>query len=163
MLIESINAPMSIQLSTVLSCRLCVSFPARRNSPLFPLLIDTRMNVHPSILNLRAIRDRQGKVNKYSNTLGRWVSDFLPETTDEQANPSIALSSRGQRADKTANVVPGREDTPTVSSGTYIFSPLSPGSRRLALFLSFLVHSPSVLSTATATTLSNTLSSAVGD
>ncbi|KAJ7616067.1 hypothetical protein FB45DRAFT_801682 [Roridomyces roridus] len=50
-LIQPINAPMSIQISTVLCCRL--------------------------ILNLRAANDNRMSVKKFSNTRGRWVTDIL--------------------------------------------------------------------------------------
>ncbi|EIN05421.1 hypothetical protein PUNSTDRAFT_54835 [Punctularia strigosozonata HHB-11173 SS5] len=59
--IQSLNAPMSIQLSTVLSCRL--------------------------ILNLRATRDRHPSVKKFSSTLQKWVDDFhITQPSDTMAS-----------------------------------------------------------------------------
>ncbi|EIM79317.1 uncharacterized protein STEHIDRAFT_126547 [Stereum hirsutum FP-91666 SS1] len=89
-LIESINAPMSIQLSTVLSCRL--------------------------ILNLRAIRDRAPTVNKFSNTLGRWVADFQPEPSTDHHNASIALSSRSAHTERATTVSVPKSNDPISST-----------------------------------------------
>ncbi|KAJ7182987.1 hypothetical protein C8R43DRAFT_1229204 [Mycena crocata] len=54
-LIESMNAVMSIEISSVLCCRL--------------------------ILNLRAENDRTAGVKKFSNTRGRWVTDIINESS----------------------------------------------------------------------------------
>ncbi|KAK7001370.1 hypothetical protein R3P38DRAFT_3048777 [Favolaschia claudopus] len=55
-LIQAINAPMSIQLSSVLCCRL--------------------------ILNLRASSDARPGAKKFSNTRGGWVTDIAQETEE---------------------------------------------------------------------------------
>ncbi|KAJ7354461.1 hypothetical protein DFH08DRAFT_854918 [Mycena albidolilacea] len=55
-LIQAINAPMSIQISSVLCCRL--------------------------ILNLRTVNEAKNNVRKYSNTRGRWVTEIIRESED---------------------------------------------------------------------------------
>ncbi|KAK7001373.1 hypothetical protein R3P38DRAFT_3048830 [Favolaschia claudopus] len=64
-LIQAINAPMSIQLSSVLCCRL--------------------------ILNLRASSDARPRAKKFSNTRGGWVTDIAQETEEVE---SIHFTSR---------------------------------------------------------------------
>ncbi|KAJ7502563.1 hypothetical protein B0H11DRAFT_2155186 [Mycena galericulata] len=54
-LIQAINAPMSIQISSVLCCRL--------------------------ILNLRSESDARLSVKKFSNTRGRWVTDIIHDNS----------------------------------------------------------------------------------
>ncbi|KAJ7765103.1 hypothetical protein DFH07DRAFT_811424 [Mycena maculata] len=54
-LIQAINAPMSIQISSVLCCRL--------------------------ILNLRVENDARLSVKKFSNTRGRWVTDIIHDNS----------------------------------------------------------------------------------
>ncbi|EIN05351.1 hypothetical protein PUNSTDRAFT_127828 [Punctularia strigosozonata HHB-11173 SS5] len=73
-LIESINAPMSIQISMVLSCRL--------------------------ILSLRATRDRHPSAKSFGSTLHKWSDDFhITQPSDTMAS-SMTLSSpaRARRA-----------------------------------------------------------------
>ncbi|EIM91331.1 uncharacterized protein STEHIDRAFT_118416 [Stereum hirsutum FP-91666 SS1] len=93
-LIQSINAAMSIQLSVVLSCRL--------------------------VLNLRATRNRTSapRINKFSNTLGRWVADFAAEDSTDP-NASIALSPRPPHDRSTASI-PQKDDQPTVGNGIMV-------------------------------------------
>jgi len=57
-LIQAINAPMSIQISSVLCCRL--------------------------ILNLRAANDARLSVKKFSNTRGRWITDIIHDNSVAQ-------------------------------------------------------------------------------
>ncbi|EIM80014.1 uncharacterized protein STEHIDRAFT_150848 [Stereum hirsutum FP-91666 SS1] len=90
-LIQSLNVAISIQLSTVLSCRL--------------------------ILNLRANRDRSGKINKFSDTHGRWMTDFQADTSDD-LDPSIVLSARPPLV-RSAEI-PRKEDQPSVINGIVV-------------------------------------------
>lgn len=72
-----------------------------------------------SILNLRAIRDRAPTVNKFSNTLGRWVADFQPEPSTDHHNASIALSSRSAHTERATTVsVPKSNDPISSTNGT---------------------------------------------
>ncbi|KAJ7159050.1 hypothetical protein C8R43DRAFT_1064334 [Mycena crocata] len=68
--IQAINAPMSIQISSVLCCRL--------------------------ILNLRSENDNSVNVKKYSNTRGRWVTDIIHDAS--VAQDTIRFSTRRNSA-----------------------------------------------------------------
>ncbi|KAJ6616643.1 hypothetical protein B0H10DRAFT_2036380 [Mycena sp. CBHHK59/15] len=80
-LIQAINAPMSIQLSSVLCCRL--------------------------ILNLRARNDTKPCIRKFSNTRGRWVTEIMTE--DFQTHDSVHFSPRSRDAQAASEVHSGGE------------------------------------------------------
>ncbi|EIN06674.1 hypothetical protein PUNSTDRAFT_136519 [Punctularia strigosozonata HHB-11173 SS5] len=69
--IQSINAPMSIQLSSVLCCRL--------------------------ILNLRAEHKRQPAVKRFATTVGRWIDDFRVTDDSQSDGHTVSLQSRTPR------------------------------------------------------------------
>lgn len=129
-LIQSINAAMSIQLSVVLSCRLYVLFS---HSHPFPTSLHYSLTdelLLSSVLNLRATRNRASapRINKFSNTLGRWVADFAAEDSTDP-NASIALSPRPPHDRSTASI-PQKDDQPTVGNGasdipSFLFLPSS--------------------------------------
>ncbi|KAJ7762579.1 hypothetical protein B0H16DRAFT_1529267 [Mycena metata] len=68
-LIQAINAPMSIQISSVLCCRL--------------------------ILDLRSENQAKAAVRKYSNTRGRWVTDIIQEEFHNQDTLQFSGRSPG--------------------------------------------------------------------
>ncbi|KAJ6594698.1 hypothetical protein B0H19DRAFT_1096499 [Mycena capillaripes] len=70
-LIQAINAPMSIQISSVLCCRL--------------------------ILNLRTANEAKKNVKKFSNTRGAWVTDIINEDSEEQDTIQFSARSRQGR------------------------------------------------------------------
>ncbi|KAJ7140934.1 hypothetical protein C8R44DRAFT_762118 [Mycena epipterygia] len=66
--IQAINAPMSIQISSVLCCRL--------------------------ILNLKAENDARQSVKKFSNTRGRWVTDVIHDNSVAQETIRFSMPPR---------------------------------------------------------------------
>ncbi|KAJ6507447.1 hypothetical protein C8R47DRAFT_1239546, partial [Mycena vitilis] len=68
-LIQALNAPMSIQISSVLCCRL--------------------------ILNLRTVNESKSKVKKFSNTRGGWVTDIIQEDWRPEDTMELAGSRPG--------------------------------------------------------------------
>ncbi|KAK7001392.1 hypothetical protein R3P38DRAFT_3048904 [Favolaschia claudopus] len=98
-LIQAINAPMSIQLSSVLCCR-C------------------------TILNLRASSDARPRAKKFSNTRGGWVTDIAQETEEVE---SIHFTSRScispQPPPPPQLAASARRDGDSSSSKTQIESP----------------------------------------
>lgn len=68
-LIQAINAPMSIQISSVLCCRL--------------------------ILNLRSENDARLSVKKFSNTRGRWITDIINDNSVVQEPIRFSMGPRG--------------------------------------------------------------------
>lgn len=121
---------MSIQLSVVLSCRLYVSFSHSHSFPTslhYSLTDELSLR---SVLNLRATRNRASapRINKFSNTLGRWVADFAAEDSTDP-NASIALASR-QPHDRSAASIPQKDDQPP------------DGASKILIFLFLFHHLP---------------------
>ncbi|KAJ7671220.1 hypothetical protein B0H17DRAFT_1162112 [Mycena rosella] len=88
-LIEAINAPMSIQISSVLCCRL--------------------------ILNLRDQTSPRMSVKKFSNTRGRWVTDIINENSVADAQDTIRFSTRSRERTLHGST----EFESTTTDGTY--------------------------------------------
>ncbi|KAF7376732.1 hypothetical protein MSAN_00090400 [Mycena sanguinolenta] len=82
-LIQAINAPMSIQISSVLCCRL--------------------------ILNLRTMNEAKGTVKKFSSTRGGWVTDIIHESPEPE---TIHFSARS-RDDHSPTRIQSSELRPT--------------------------------------------------
>jgi len=76
-LIQAINAPMSIQISSVLCCRL--------------------------ILNLRTAGEVKNSVKRFSNTRGGWITDIAPESEEQNTLQFTARSPSGRLSPRTPN------------------------------------------------------------
>lgn len=82
-LIQAINAPMSIQISSVLCCRLSVYVWTYLN-----------WNNLDRILNLRTVNEAKKSVKRFSNTRGAWVTDIVNEDSEELDTIQFTARSR---------------------------------------------------------------------
>ncbi|KAJ7031051.1 hypothetical protein C8F04DRAFT_1365050 [Mycena alexandri] len=96
-LIQAINAPMSIQISSVLCCRL--------------------------ILDLRSENEGKPAVRKYSNTRGRWVTEIIHEDFGPQ--DTIQFSARSPGAEEPESELSTQDGITKFSDVAFIY--LNPG------------------------------------